>query len=120
MTDANGNVAPRRRINFDPTINLGHIATATATLATVVAMWVNLDARVAQQARDLARVETQASKETVRVESVLMDRINTERARLDQTTVRAADDIREIKTIVRDGFHDLDAKLDRKADKPGR
>lgn len=104
-----------RGVHFDPTINLGHLMTATVFLASTIAAWISLNARVEQTARDVDRVE----KASVSVENRMMVRINEERARLDQTQVRIADDIREIKGIVRDGFHDLDNKLDRKADKPG-
>jgi hypothetical protein len=34
--------------------------------------------------------------------------------------VRTAEDIRDMKNMLRDGFRDLDQKLERKADKPGR
>ena len=118
MSEANGH--GRRRIHFDPTINLGHVLTAGTFLISTVAAWVSLDARVVQQGKDIDRTQTQTGREVVRIETQLMNRINEERARIDQTQLRTADDIREIKTIVRDGFRDLDAKLDRKADKPGR
>lgn len=108
------------RIRFIPEINLGHIATASVFLFTAGAAYVSLDSRVNSLERD-ARVEKAEHKEyVVGVETRMMARINEERARLDQTQVRTADDIREIKAIIRDGFHDLDAKLDRKVDKPGR
>lgn len=110
----------RRGVHFDPTINLGHILTAVVFLASTIAAWVSLNGRVEQQAKDLERVERITKAETVKVETILMTRINDERARLDQTQVRTADDIREIKTIVRDGFRDLDQKMDKKTDKPGR
>lgn len=113
-------MAEHRGVHFDPTVNLGHIITATVFLASTIAAWVSLNGRVEQTARDLARIEIQAQTTTVRVENQLMSRINDERARLDQTQVRTADDVREIKTLMRDGFRDLDLKLERKADKPGR
>jgi hypothetical protein len=119
VSESNGN-GVRRGVRFDPTINLGHLLTAAAFLTSTIVAWVNLDARVAQNARDLLRVEGQANKETVRVETVLMDRINTVQGQMNQTQVRTADDVREIKTIIRDGFRDLDTKIDRKVDKPGR
>lgn len=112
--------APARRgLKFDPTINLGHVLSAGVFLITTVVSWMSMDARVAQNTIELRRVETQAREAGVRIETVLVDKINTERARMDQTQVRTADDIREIKTIMRDGFRELDTKLDRKTDKPG-
>lgn len=114
-------VGPSRRgIVFDPTINLGHVLTALAFLASTVAGWVTLNNRVEQQAREIARVEEKSDKATVRVETVLMDKINSNRAQADQLQIRTAEDIREVKQLIRDGFRDLDVKLERKADKPGR
>lgn len=107
-------------IRFIPEINLGHVATASVFLFTAGAAYVSLDSRVNTLERD-ARIEKIEHKEiVVGVETRLLARINEERARLDQTQVRVADDIREIKTIMRDGFRDLDQKLERKLDKPGR
>lgn len=108
------------RVHLDPTINLGHIISVVLTLAAVVAGWATLDARVATLERDQRANKTETRDSVVGAETRLMNRINDERARLDQTQVRTADDIREIKQIVRDGFRDLDQKLDRKMDKPGR
>lgn len=110
----------RRGVHFDPTINLGHVLTATATLTSVIAAWVTLNTQVTQLAKDLSRVEQQSGVGTVRVETLLMQRIQDERARLDQTQVRTADDVREIKQLMRDGFRDLDVKLERKVEKPNR
>lgn len=117
----------RRSFNFDPTINLGHILTASAFLVSTVFAYASLDARVTVVERDGKRGEERDAELSrahrdlvVNAETRLLTKINDERARLDQTQVRTADDIREIKTIVRDGFRDLDAKLDRKTDKPGR
>ena len=105
-----------RRIHFDPTINLGHLISAGVFLVTAGIGWATMNARVEALEREDARQE----KSVVSAETRLTTRINEERARLDQTSVRIADDIREIKTLMRDGFRDLDQKLDRKMDKPGR
>lgn len=107
-------------VRFDPVVNLGQVGTSLIVLGSMLAGYVQLTARVDQNSDAIKRVESQAGRETGRIETQLMTRINDERARLDQTQVRTADDIREMKTIVRDGFRDLDAKLDRKADKPAR
>lgn len=103
-------------VRFDPTINLGHIGTMTATLVLVVAGYTSLNSRVT--VLETAKVE--AKEAVVGVETRLLTRITEQRAAMDQTAVRTADDIREIKQMMRDGFRDLDAKLDRKMDKPGR
>lgn len=115
------------RISFDPTINLGHIVSAGVFLITASGAWFAMDARVSTAERDVKSLQLKDVEQVrdhkeavVSVENRLMSRINEERARLDQTQVRIADDIREIKTVIRDGFRDLDAKLDRKQDKPGR
>jgi hypothetical protein len=98
-----------RKFNFDPTINLGHILTAGTFLVVGVAGYVTLDGRVGY-----------LEKADIGIETRLMREITTQRAHMDQTQVRVADDIREIKTLMRDGFRDLDAKLDKKADRPVR
>lgn len=121
VTEASpGPATTGRRVKFDPTINLGHVLTGGIFLVSTIAAWVSLDARVAQQSRDVLRVESKQEKDIGRIEVEFTRRISDQRAALDQTAVRVADDIREIKTIMRDGFKDLDSKLDRKADKPNR
>jgi hypothetical protein len=73
-----------------------------------------------QQRRDIDRNEqsilaAMPRVEAMRIEAVLVDKIAGVRANLDQTNIRTAGDIHEIKDIlVR-----IDEKLDRKADKPG-
>jgi outer membrane murein-binding lipoprotein Lpp len=110
----------RSGVRFDPTINLGHICTAAVFLSTAVLSWASVSARVDQVAKDADRLERKQDAASIGIETRLLSRINDERARLDQTAVRAADDIREIKTLMRDGFRDLDSKLERKVDKPAR
>jgi hypothetical protein len=105
---------------FVPTVDLGQVGSAVVMLLAAGAAWASMDARVSQQEREIKRVETQTHESAVSIENRLVSRINDERARLDQTAIRTADDIREVKQLLRDGFKDLDAKLDRKADKPGR
>ena len=112
----NGNGITRNRVKFDPTVNLGHIMSAGVFLATTIAAWVSLDARIAQSAKDILRVESTASRDTTRSETLLL--INEVQAEMNRTQVRTSDDVREIKQTIRDGFRDLDAKLGSKADKP--
>ncbi len=122
VVDHEARAAPssRRGVKFDPTINLGHVLSGGIFLVSTIAAWVSLDARVAQQSRDVTRIESRQEKDIGRIEVEFTRRMTDQRTALDQTTVRVADDIREIKTIMRDGFKDLDSKLDRKADKPNR
>lgn len=113
-------IAVRRGIRFDPTINLGHIATAAVFLATTTAAWVTLDARATRNADDIRRVEAQ-SKETVgRAETELSRRIVEQRQYMNDIQITTTEGLREIKTLMRDGFKTLEEKLDKKADKPGR
>jgi|LNAP01.1.fsa_nt_gb hypothetical protein len=109
-----------RRVHFDPTINLGHVLTAATFLIAAAGAYATLDSRVSTLERD-QRAQKLEQKETLSsTETRLLTKITEQRAHMDQTQVRVADDIREIKTLMRDGFRDLDQKLDRKADKPGR
>ena len=110
----------RRGVRFDPTINLGHIVTAGVFLATTVAAWVTLDARVSGLERGYQEEKATRREGDSNIETRFMREVTTQRAHMDQTQVRVADDIREIKTLMRDGFRDLDQKLDKKADRPGR
>ncbi len=116
-----------RNVHFDWTINLGHVLSASVFLLSAMAAWFSMDARVTLSERRVDALERKNvdmgkdhKEAVVNAETRLLQEINRERARLDQTQVRTADDIREIKVIVRDGFRDLDAKMDRKQDKPGR
>lgn len=112
--------SPGHRWRFDPTVNLGHILTAGAFLVSAAAAYATLDARASSLERETKALKVDQKEAVISAEARLTTRINDERARVDQTQVRTADDIREIKQIVRDGFRDLDAKLDRKIDKPTR
>lgn len=116
MSDAEPGV---HRWRFDPTVTLGHVLTAGTFLLTATAGYVTLDNRVLTLERGHKEEKETRREGDVGIEARIMSRITEERARLDQTQVRTADDIREIKQIMRDGFRDLDAKLERKADKPG-
>lgn len=115
------------RVHFDPTINLGHILTTVTFLVVAVTGWANIDSRVGNLEREAnslkakdAEVVREAREAATNVENRLIREVTTQRVHTDQTQGRVADDIREIKTIVREGFRDLDAKLDKKADKLGR
>jgi hypothetical protein len=119
-SSASNGATQKRGVVFAPTVDLGQIGSAVVMLLAAGAAWASMDARVSQQEREIKRVEGQAHENDISLENRMVSRINDERARLDQTAVRTADDIREVKQLLRDGFKDLDAKLERKADKPGR
>ena len=95
-----------KKLTFDPTINLGHILTAISFLVVGTAGYVALDGRV-----------TNLERADVVIESRLLREIAAQRVHMDQVQMRTADDIREIKSIVRDGFRDLDGKLEKKQEK---
>lgn len=116
---ANGN-GHRRGIHFDPTINLGHIAQIAMLVFVTAGAYFTLDSRVARLETEQRAIKVDHKEAVVGAETRLLTRITEQRAHMDQTQVRTADDVREIKALMRDGFRDLDAKLDRKMDKPGR
>lgn len=111
---ANGN--GKHRVRFDPTVNLGHLLTAGAMLLAVVIGWRDLDARTAQNAKDVLRVESEGKVNSGRIELDLGRRIFEQRQYVNETQVTTNENVKEIKQLVRD----IDAKLDRKADKPSR
>lgn len=120
MADAMQNGRTGGRVHFDPTINLGHVLTVLTFLITATAGYVALDSRVANLERSQQEERAQRRESDVGIEARFMREVTQQRAHMDQTQVRIADDIREIKTIMRDGFRDFDQKLERKSDKPGR
>lgn len=109
-----------KRLTFDPTINLGHVLTAATFLVVSTAGYVALDGRVGNLERSHRDEQSARQSGDTGIEARFMREMTTQRAHMDQTQVRVADDIREIKTLMRDGFRDLDQKLDKKSDKPGR
>ena len=112
--------ASSRRINFDPTINLGHILTTLTFLTVGVGGWVALDSRVSVLERDQRAEKVERRDHDAGIEARFMREMTLQRSQMDQTQLRVADDIREIKQLMRDVFRDLDGKLDRKTDKQAR
>lgn len=109
------------RPRFDPTINLGHVITATMTLVAIGGAWATFKSDVAALAkaddRHEKQIEAKADRETVsRAELELSRRIVETQQNLTTTTVSINEGFREVKGLLRD----LDQKLDRKADKTGR
>jgi hypothetical protein len=111
---------PAKKLIFDPTINLGHILTAATFLVVGTSGYVALDGRVGHLERSHRDEQAIRLTSDQQLESRIMREMTVQRAHMDQVQVRVADDIREIKSIVREGFRDLDGKLDRKSDKPGK
>lgn len=109
-------------LNFDPTINLGHILTAAVFLASTMAAWFSLNARVDVLASNDLRFERaldqKADKESMgRGEVELSRRIVETQQNANASTVRIDAGFAEIKTILRD----IQLELKTKADKvPGR
>jgi hypothetical protein len=93
---------PPRRVKFDPTINLGHMVSASVFLITASMGFAVLQAKVERQADDIARVERQAIERIERVER---------QWNIDQQRDREA--FTEIKVLLRE----IDRKLDLKQDK---
>lgn len=58
--------AQRRRVRFDPTINLGHVLTFLGFLATGMAAYSDLKERIAVQAVRIQAAEMEAAAEKIR------------------------------------------------------
>jgi hypothetical protein len=107
-----------KSFSFDPTINLGHVLTALTFLVVATTGYVALDARVGFLERSFREEQVRRVDGDNGVESRLVFRITEHRNAMDSSQLRVFEDIREIKAIVREGFRDLDAKLEKKAEKP--
>jgi hypothetical protein len=93
----------RRRVRFDPTINLGHILTAAVFLITATMGFAVLQYKVDRQADEIARVERQGIERVERAER----QWSTDQQRDREAFV-------EIKVLLRE----ISQKLDTKQDKP--
>ena len=102
---------------FDPTINLGHVLTALTFLVVGAAGYVALDGRVGNLERAHRDEQAVRSAADNGIENRLLVRISEQRAAAETNQLRVSEDIREIKTIVREGFRDLDSKLEKKHEK---
>ena len=103
---------------YDPTINLGHVLTALTFLVVGTAGYVALDGRVGSLERGYREEQSLRASADHIIENRLILRIAEHRAAAEASQQRFAEDIREIKSIVREGFRDLDTKLEKKAEKP--
>lgn len=82
-----------RRINFDPTINLGHVLTFLGLLALGIGMWMQMDKRV----------------------TVLEVYNITQRT----TDARQDAELSDTKRIMRDDLKEISSKLDRLIERTG-
>lgn len=92
-----------RRVRFDPTVNLGHLISASVFLASAGIAYATVTARLDVNEREIMRVERQAIDRLDRVERQWLT---------DQQRDREA--FTEIKVLLRE----IDRKLDLKQDKP--
>jgi hypothetical protein len=110
-------ITATKQFMFDPTINLGHILTALTFLVVGTAGYVALDGRVGNLERSHRDEQAVRASADNGVENRLLIRITEQRAAAETSQLRFYEDIREIKAIVREGFRDLDTKLEKKAEK---
>jgi len=106
VTDTIVDELPRpygHKVRFDPTINLGHILTASVFLLSGAAAFFNLSARVDRQQDKTAQIEVYFKEKMASVEN--------QQTRFD---LNYREDMREIKTML----SKIDDKLDKKMDKP--
>lgn len=111
---------PKLRVIFDPTVNLGHILTAATFLIVGTSGYVALDGRVGVLERSYREEQTLRQAGDAQIEARVTRMVTEQRVYMEQVQGRTSEDVREIKGLVREGFRELDAKLDRKIDKPGR
>lgn len=111
----------RRGVHFDPTINLGHIGSAAVFLASTIAAWVSLNARVDQAGKAIDRLEHHVEAKAdaaimTRIDQDLARRIEAQAAAQKEAAARIDAGFVEIKSLLRD----LRAAIDQKADKSAR
>lgn len=109
------------RITFDPTIKLGDLVGAALMLVGAGGVYATLKGELstlaATDARQEKMIEQKADREVLgRAELELSRRIVETQQSLSASTVSINEGFREMKGMMRD----IDQKLDRKADKPGR
>ena len=109
------------RITFDPTIKLGDLVGAALMLVGAGGAYATLKGDIstlaATDARQEKLIEQKADREVLgRAELELSRRIVETQQSLTASTMSINEGFREMKGMMRD----IDQKLDRKADKPGR
>ena len=63
----------RRRINFDPTVNLGHLLTFVGFLATGTVAYFDLRERIAVQEVRIHQIDTESGQEKARIREALKE-----------------------------------------------
>lgn len=116
-----GHRVSETRVRFDWTINLGHVLTATMFLVSTMAAWFSLNSRVDMAAQAIVRLErvidTKVDKDVqAKGELELSRRIVESQSNQNTALIRIDEGFKELKSALRD----IDQKLDRKMDKPGR
>lgn len=71
--DDYGNQIGKRRVAFDPTINLGHVLTFAGFIATGFAAYSTLDARLAVQEEKARAAELRQGEQESRVKESLQE-----------------------------------------------
>lgn len=89
---------------------------ASVFLLAAASAYYSLQGRV----ENVERAQKDQREMILTGEQRLLSRMSEDRARFDSDRASTTYEIRNLTQIVRDGFKELDSKLDRKADKPGR
>lgn len=105
-----------RRIHFDPSIRLDNALTLASLLVGGAVAWGGFTHKVEALADADKRMEREYKAADTKIESVFAERMNDQKALMQNISLTSAANIAEIKAaLVR-----IEDKLDRKADKPGR
>lgn len=104
------------RIHFDPSIRLDNALTFAGLLVSGALAWSSITHKVEGNEANAQRIEKEFKEQDKKIEAVFMDRLNDQKALIQNVSLTNSANISEIKaTLVR-----IEEKLDRKADKPGR
>lgn len=105
-----------RRFHFDPSIRLDNALTFAGMLVAGTMAWSSITHKVEGNEANASRIEREFKEQDKKIEAVFMDRLNDQKALIQNVSLTNATNITEIKAaLVR-----IEEKLDRKADKPGR
>ena len=105
-----------RRIHFDPSIRLDNALTFVGLPVAGAMAWAGFTHKVEALGDADKRIEREYKAADTKIEAVFADRMNDQKALMQNISLTSAANIAEIKAaLVR-----IEDKLDRKADKPGR
>jgi hypothetical protein len=103
-------------VHFDPSIRLDNALTFAGLLISGALAWSSITHKVEGNEANALRLEKEFKEADKKIETVFMDRLNDQKAMIQNVSLTNATNITEIKAaLVR-----IEEKLDRKADKPGR